>query len=189
MNRTWIWLLLLAVPLLLAGCGNDGMQQNEAGLKQAAEASQGTVNQTTTSGAADASPAASGHEPDPQFADASADYPRKIAFDIGVINDPLVNEEIKASLRNALEGIVNEDLERFNSAFISEELAKANEFGFITGGGITFTGVDYISGQSGGRVVMNVNFIRTTADGEKSYSPNYWFMQSKEGKWGLATID
>lgn len=36
---------------------------------------------------------------------------------------------------------------------------------------------------------MNVNYIRISADWEETFSPNYWFMQSKQGKWGLVTID
>lgn len=169
MRRFYIVLPVLAV-LLLAGCGNNGQLDGADG--QAGEAAQLQEVQEGT--------------PQPD----SAEYKREIAFDIDAISDPIVNDEIKESLKDALEGIVNEDLKQFNSAFTTPDLAKANEYGFKTGGGITFTGVDYISNQPEGRVVMNVNYIWITADGEeRSDSPNYWFMQSKEGKWGLVTID
>lgn len=191
MRCIWNWLPVLAVPLLLAGCGNDGQQQHDKGKLPAAEASQGPENQSMSSSDSDASPAESGQELNSAkpSAESSVDYTREIAFDIDAIQDPLVNEEIKTSLRDALEGIVNEDQEQFNRAFTTAELAKVNGNGFITGGGITFTGVDYISEQSSGRVVMNVNYTRKTEDGEQTYSPNYWFMQNKEGIWGLVTID
>ncbi|KUP24623.1 hypothetical protein [Paenibacillus sp. DMB5] len=166
MRRFYIMLPVLAA-LLLAGCGNNGQLDGAEGQGgEAALLQEGTPE-----------------------AD-SAEYKREIAFDIDAISDPIVNDEIKASLKAALEGIVNEDLEQFNSAFTTPDLAKANEYGFKTGGGITFTGVDYISNQPEGRVVMNVNYNWITADGEeRADSPNYWFMQSKEGKWGLVTID
>ncbi|WP_157643578.1 hypothetical protein [Paenibacillus camerounensis] len=212
MRRFLITLPVLAA-LLLAGCGN-GAQLNGAG-GQAAEATllpSGTPQATAALQAeateqASASPQGEAATQSAPEADASAETSggqenaaqqaaditqsiREIAFDIDGIADPIVNDEIKASLKEALGGIVNEDLEQFNRAFTTPELAQANEYGFKTGGGITFTGVDYISGQSSGRVVMNVNYQWITADGEvRSDSPNYWFMQSKEGKWGLVTID
>lgn len=167
--RHFLITLPVLAALLLAGCGNDG-QLNDAG-GQAAEA---TLLPSGTP---------------PQAADITQST-REIAFDIDGIADPIVNDEIKASLKEALGGIVNEDREQFNRAFTTPELAKANEYGFKSGGGIIFTGVDYISDQPEGRVVMNVNYNWITADGEeRSDSPNYWFMESKEGKWGLVTID
>ncbi|MNB73448.1 hypothetical protein D3C75_200570 [compost metagenome] len=183
MRRFWMMLSILAV-LLLAGCGDNG-QLNGAG-GQAAEATQPV---SEASGSPVSVPSSAQETATPQMAEAVA-YTREIAFDIDAIADPIVNDEIKASLKDALEGIVNEDQEQFNGAFTTQELAQANEYGFKTGGGIIFTGVDYISNQPEGRVVMNVNYNWITADGEeREDSPNYWFMQSKEGKWGLVTID
>jgi hypothetical protein len=168
MKRTWFWLPVLAVPLLLAACG-------------------GLVNPARDSGSAEAE-TTSRPESTLKSGEVSPDNPSRIAFDIDGIHDPLVNEEIKASLRDALEGIVNEDLEQFNRAFASIRLAKANEFAF-TPGSITFTGVDEISEQSSSRVVINVHDVRTTADGEVKHSWNYWFMPDKDGNWKLVTID
>ncbi|MBY0013926.1 hypothetical protein [Paenibacillus typhae] len=199
MRRFYIVLPVLAA-LLLAGCGNNGQLDGADGQAgEAAQLQEGTPQPVETAdpqAAAAQSAAAASPEPSAVQETAvtpeadSAEYKREIAFDIDAISDPIVNDEIKTSLKDALEGIVNEDLKQFNSAFTTPDLAKANEYGFKTGGGITFTGVDYISNQPEGRVVMNVNYIWITADGEeRSDSPNYWFMQSKEGKWGLVTID
>ncbi|AIQ46723.1 hypothetical protein R70723_13220 [Paenibacillus sp. FSL R7-0273] len=161
--------------LLLAGCGDNGQPGGAGGQAAEATAQPEAAIQVTAA---------------PQAAAEAEEYKREIAFDIDDISDPVVNDEIKASLKEALEGIVNEDLEQFNRAFTTPELAKANEYGFKSGGGIIFTGVDYIFSQPDGRVVMNVNYNWLTADGEeRADSPNYWFMQSKEGKWGLVTID
>lgn len=199
MRRFYIVLPVLAA-LLLAGCGNN--RQLDGADGQAGEAAllqEGTPQPAETAAPLpEAAQSAAATSPEPSAAQQtagtpegeSAEYKREIAFDIDAISDPIVNDEIKASLKDALEGIVNEDLEQFNSAFTTPDLAKANEFGFKTGGGITFTGVDYISNQPEGRVVMNVNYNWITSDGEeRADSPNYWFMQSKEGKWGLVTID
>lgn len=146
MRRFWMMLSILAV-LLLAGCGDNGPlngaggQASEATAQRLAEATQPV---SEASGSPVSVPSSAQETATPQMAEAVA-YMREIAFDIDAIADPIVNDEIKASLKDALEGIVNEDQEQFNGAFTTQELAQANEYGFKTGGGIIFTGVDYIS--------------------------------------------
>ncbi|WP_458120853.1 hypothetical protein [Paenibacillus sp. Z6-24] len=117
---------------------------------------------------------------------------RKINFDLSKIEDPLLNDEIKTSLQNLMDGVVQQDTDLYASAFPSpsdsDYAIEQKLFGIQSEDSITFTGIGKVTEQSG-RIEMPLKYTIAIGGSDKPTDKMLYFVTDKNGTWKLGSID
>ncbi|KQY91154.1 hypothetical protein ASD24_23855 [Paenibacillus sp. Root52] len=121
--------------------------------------------------------------------DSETNFEQGVFIDWEQVHDPLLNDEIREVLQEALDANVRSDQSAFRSLFLEPEVADRHWGQF--GGNVRYTEIGHVSKDTTkNHILVSVlgEIMRDTHDVEE-YAITYYFAKDEEGKWGLVAVD
>lgn len=115
------------------------------------------------------------------------DFTPGVFIDWDSVNEPLMNEQIKTSLKETLEALSDKDEEKFKNQFIDAETIEANMYVFDTIA--TFDQIDSLEEDRSGRISVVIHGTALLDNNITEYAKIFYFNKNDKGDWRLVAID
>ncbi|ETT53073.1 hypothetical protein C162_07459 [Paenibacillus sp. FSL R7-269] len=123
----------------------------------------------------------------PQSSSDQSNFNTGIFIELSDVNDTKFNDDIKNSLNAVMNALVNNNAEKFKSAFANDKSADAH--GFMLGKEYSFDKLNSVEEDSAGRTVVTLEVKVKDGSGIKFNNLSFYYVKDDTGNWGLRTID